>query len=94
MDVATRPADLIESIFGTEDGRVDGVDGHPEIETALVELYRATGQGKYLDRANYFIDRRGHGLLGECRQRDLVVGSQYWQDNTPSARPPASRSTR
>jgi DUF1680 family protein len=83
LEIATRFADLIDSSFGTESGQVDGVDGHPEIEMALVELFRATGEERYLDRAQYFIDRRGHGLLGECRSRDLTFGRQYWQDHLP-----------
>lgn len=78
LEVACRTADLIVASFGTEDGRVDGVCGHPEIESALVELYRETGVTAYLDRARYFIDRRGHGLLG-----DGQFGRQYWQDHVP-----------
>ena len=37
-------ADLIADTFGTEADKVDSVCGHPEIETALVELYQETGQ--------------------------------------------------
>ena len=33
--------------------------GHPEIELALVKLYRATGAQKYLDLADFFIEERG-----------------------------------
>ena len=78
LDVARRVADLVVRSFGTGEGQVDGVDGHPEIETALVELYRETGQRSYLDAARYFVDRRGHGLLGPDR-----FGSHYFQDHLP-----------
>jgi uncharacterized protein len=78
LDVARRVADLIVDSFGTEAGKVDGVCGHPEIETALVELYRETGAESYLERACYFVDRRGHGLLGHGR-----FGRHYWQDHLP-----------
>ena len=44
--VARRFADLITTSFGTGDGQVDGVCGHPEIETALVELHRETGESE------------------------------------------------
>jgi DUF1680 family protein len=52
--------------------------GHPEIETALVELYRLTGQGSYLALARQMIDERGHGTLGAGRR-----GAAYYQDETP-----------
>jgi DUF1680 family protein len=45
---------------------------------ALVELYRATGERRYLDLAAAFIDRRGRGLLGGGR-----FGRAYWQDHEP-----------
>ena len=78
LEVARRVADLIVDTFGVEAGKVDGVCGHPEIETALVELYRETGAQPYLERARYFVDRRGHGLLGDGR-----FGRHYWQDHRP-----------
>ena len=78
LEVARRVADLIVDTFGIEAGKVDGVCGHPEIETALVELYRETGAEPYLERARYFVDRRGHGLLGDGR-----FGRHYWQDHRP-----------
>jgi uncharacterized protein len=78
LEVARRVADLVVDTFGTEAGKVDGVCGHPEIETALVELYRETGAELYLQRARYFVDRRGHGLLGDGR-----FGRNYWQDYVP-----------
>jgi DUF1680 family protein len=71
LDVAVRFADQIDSVFGA--GRqIDGVDGHPEVETALVELFRETGERRYLDLAGYFVDSHGRGLLGSevyCQDR-------------------------
>jgi len=84
LRIARRVADLVVESFGPEPGRVDGVCGHPEIETALVELYRETGEPSYLARARYFIDRRGHGLLGDAR-----FGPQYWQDHQPIREAPS-----
>jgi DUF1680 family protein len=74
VTVARRFADLIVNRF-TE---VDAVDGHPEIETALVELYRVTGHRPYLDLAKRFVDLRGHGLLDPDR-----FGPAYLQDHVP-----------
>ncbi|WP_425246149.1 glycoside hydrolase family 127 protein [Streptomyces sp. NEAU-NA10] len=76
LDVAVRFADQIDSVFGPPgSGKLlDGIDGHPEVETALVELYRETGERRYLELAGYFVDRFGHGLLG---------GEAYCQDRVP-----------
>ena len=78
LDVARRVADLVVRSFGSGEGQIDGVDGHPEVETALVELYRETGERSYLDAARFFVDRRGHGLLGPDR-----FGAHYFQDHVP-----------
>lgn len=51
LDTARRFADLIDATFGpAPDKAIDGICGHAEIETALVELYRETGVRRYLDR--------------------------------------------
>ncbi len=61
LEVSCRFADYIDSVFGP--GKRRGVPGHPEIELALVELYRETGQKRYLDLALFFLDNRGSGLI-------------------------------
>jgi len=77
LDVAIRFADHIDNIFGP--GRREGACGHPEIEMALVELYRETQQVRYLDLASFFIDHRGKG-----RMRGIgPYGSEYHQDRLP-----------
>jgi len=58
LDAAKRFADHIDGIFGPNK-RYD-VDGHQEVELALVKLYRATGERRYLDLAKFFLDERGH----------------------------------
>ncbi|GIH25295.1 hypothetical protein Aph01nite_36050 [Acrocarpospora phusangensis] len=52
--------------------------GHPVVEMALVELYRATGTERYLEMARRFIDRRGLPALG-----DIEFGRGYFQDDMP-----------
>jgi DUF1680 family protein len=76
VGVARRFADLLVQRYGV--GGTDAVCGHPEIETALVELYRVTGHRPYLALATRFVDLRGHGLLGSDR-----FGPRYFQDHTP-----------
>lgn len=76
LSVARRFADLLVDRFGP-DG-VEEVCGHPEVETALAELYRLTGHRPYLDLARRFLDLRGRGLLGHGR-----FGPRYYQDHQP-----------
>ena len=76
LEVAVRFADYLVDEFGP--GRRTGVPGHPEIEMALVELYRLTGQERYLALARYFVDARGKGLLENIR-----FGPAYYQDRVP-----------
>ncbi|PYY32637.1 glycoside hydrolase family 127 protein [Curtobacterium sp. MCBD17_030] len=76
VDVAVRVADHLVGVFG--DGGREAVCGHPEIEPALVELGRATGDHRYVRLAQLFIDRRGNGLLGP-----IAFGPEYFQDDLP-----------
>jgi DUF1680 family protein len=77
LDVSRRFADHICSVFGP--GKRAGTCGHPEIETALIELYRTTSEKRYLDMARFFIDQRG--------QKKMVgyasYGPEYHQDHVP-----------
>ena len=84
LDVARRLADHIDSVFGPGK-QVNTVCGHPEVETALVELHRTIDEKRYLDLARYFLERRGHGTLssGADRGHDRDPGPEYWQDHTP-----------
>ncbi|CAM4460676.1 hypothetical protein FHS16_004188 [Paenibacillus endophyticus] len=59
LDVACRFADYIDRVFGTEPGKLQGYDGHQEIELALVKLYQATGERRYVELSHYFLNQRG-----------------------------------
>ncbi|HEV2472151.1 MAG TPA: beta-L-arabinofuranosidase domain-containing protein [Chthonomonadales bacterium] len=81
MEVALSLADHICDLFGPEEqGKQRKLDAHPEVEMALVELYRATGRERYLNQAQFFIDARGHGLLGRPYK---YFEPDYAQDNAP-----------
>ena len=75
LNVAIRFADLLDSIFGPEPKRL-GTCGHEEAEMALVELYRETGEVRYLNLARFMIDARG-------RKPGLFGGGRYYQDHAP-----------
>jgi len=59
LKIACRFADLIDSVFGPEEGKIKGYPGHQEIELALVKLYKATGNPRYLKLSEFFINERG-----------------------------------
>jgi len=74
--IARRSADEIDATFGP--GRREGLDGHAEVEPALVELYRVTGERRYLELASVLVERRGHGHLNANPR-----GAVYSQDHEP-----------
>jgi DUF1680 family protein len=76
LGVARRFADLIDDVF--RGGPERGTDGHPEIEPALVELFRQTGERRYLELADVLVTRRGHGLFAGGR-----FELDYYQDVEP-----------
>ncbi|RKX35037.1 MAG: glycoside hydrolase family 127 protein [Verrucomicrobia bacterium] len=76
-------ADHIDRVFGPKCGQLQGYDGHPEIELALVRLADATGEKRYLDLAKFFIDERGtqpHFFDLEGKKKNRTTA---W-DNRPS----------
>ena len=50
---------ILKAFFGTEPEKIQGYPGHQEIELALVKLYQATQNEKYLALSKFFIDQRG-----------------------------------
>ena len=77
LTIAQRFVDYLHSLFGP--GRRIATPGHPEIEMALVELYRETGERRHLDLAAFFLEHRGRGWLGPGR----FNSSASFQDRVP-----------
>lgn len=74
LDIMIRYADLLAETFSDNGKAGEGYCGHPEIELALVRLYRATGSRRYLDLARCFIERRGtepYFFEKECLKRGV-----------------------
>lgn len=59
LNAVCRYADYIDSLFGPGPSQKRGYCGHEEIELALIRLYRATDEERYLKLAEFFIEERG-----------------------------------
>lgn len=81
LDVACRMADHYDSLFGS--GKRHWVEGHEEIELALVKLYRVTDEERYWKLALWLLEERGHGHgKGEIWDK-AEWGPAYCQDDVP-----------
>lgn len=81
LDVAIRMADHIDTQF--RQANKPWVSGHEEIELALVKLYKATGEEKYLQLADWFLDQRGRGYGKGAIWDKPEWGPKYAQDDVP-----------
>lgn len=59
LNAACRFADYVYECFGKEDGRKKGYPGHEIAEMALMRLYDVTGDEKYRELSEFFINQRG-----------------------------------
>ncbi len=59
LQAAKRFADYAATVFGPEEGKNHGYPGHEIAEMALFRLYELTGEERYKELAEYFIDQRG-----------------------------------
>lgn len=81
LDVAKKFADHLDNTFGP--GKRHWVPGHEEIELALVKLYHATNNKKYLNLAYWLLEERGHGYgKGDIWEKSHW-GPAYCQDDVP-----------
>lgn len=71
LDAAKRFADHIDRTFGP--GKRYEVDGHQEVELALVKLYRASGERRYLDLCRFLLDERGRAHGAERKPFTEVI---------------------
>ncbi len=80
LDAMCKNADLLCKTFNEEG--IQQPDGHEEVELALVRLYRATGNEKYLNQAKFFIDQRGRKGRKNANGSSDLYGT-YAQDHKP-----------
>ncbi|MCK4506802.1 MAG: glycoside hydrolase family 127 protein, partial [Candidatus Aegiribacteria sp.] len=88
INIIIRYADCIDSVFGSGAGQKRGYPGHEELELALVKLFRATGENRYLELAGFFLNQRGtrphyYDLESESREEDPAENYEYWQAHLP-----------
>lgn len=85
LRAACRYADYVCQCFGPEEGKCKGYPGHEIAEMALVRLYEATGQEKYLDLSRFFLDQRGTSpnyFLEEEKRRAQKEGRPVPKDDS------------
>ncbi|MGA8028153.1 MAG: beta-L-arabinofuranosidase domain-containing protein [Bryobacteraceae bacterium] len=77
LDPAIRFADYVVENFGPS--KRPFVTGHPELELALVELYRTTGQAKYLEFTRYLFSgvERERLKLKDADMRYMFSGKPF-----------------
>jgi DUF1680 family protein len=81
LDTACKMADHYDSLFGS--GKRHWVEGHEEIELALVKLFKATKEPRYWKLALWLLEERGHGHgIGMIWDR-AEWGPPYCQDDVP-----------
>jgi DUF1680 family protein len=90
LDVMQKNADLLYRYFITEGA--EGYPGHPEVELALMRLWRASGNEKYRELAEHFVNVRGVDsdfYKKEAAKRDWKVwgndasNKEYQQSHLP-----------
>lgn len=79
LKLMCRYADYIEKVFMIDGSAAFVTPGHPELELALVKLYRATGEKRYLSLAKFFIDQHGNNT----KDQTILSTTNYNQDALP-----------
>jgi uncharacterized protein len=85
--------DLLCKTFGPGADQIHGYPGHPEIELALLRLYKRTNEPKHFELAQYFLEERGNrtGVKGrhfyeverEARGERLCEWPRYYPSSDP-----------
>lgn len=78
LGVAVKNADLVTKTFGPGPDQLQSIPGHQEIELALAKLYRLTGEEKYLETADFFLEERGKPKYNEEGENGM-----YKQNHKP-----------
>ena len=74
LDIMAKNADMLYRHFVTEGA--EGYPGHPEVELALMRLWQATGEERYKELAEHFLNVRGVDpdfFVKEAKRRNWTV---------------------
>lgn len=82
LRLTERFANLIYDVFVTKKSAYFATPGHPEIELALIRLYRTTGNKKYLELCSFFVENRGKS----GKDKPLFSDPKYAYDEVPLRR--------
>lgn len=82
LRIMEKYADYIKDAFVNKKTAEFVTPGHEEIELALVRMYRATGEKKYLELAAFFINKRGIDKENEFGML-AKFGRDYTQSHLP-----------
>ena len=80
LEITRRYADLIDKVFGPGGQCEGGYDGHQEIELALVKLYQATGERRYLELSRRLIANRGQQPLYFDKETERRGSGGYFSE--------------
>ena len=92
LNALIRYVDLLASVYGPGPSQRRGYPGHEELELAVVKLWRATGEPRFLAFARYLIEERGRQPVyfdAEARTREADPGEfsqrtyEYMQAHKP-----------
>lgn len=93
--VSKKLVHCIQNAFGSEKGKINGADGHQEIELALIRLYELTKNTEYLELSQWFLEIRGqdpefyHKQLAENKKMNFdqteipTINTLYFQAHKP-----------
>ncbi|KAJ5563868.1 Six-hairpin glycosidase [Penicillium frequentans] len=86
--------DLLAATFGAQEDQIPGYPGHPEVELALLRLYKVSRNPAHLQLAQFFIEERGNpkGGKGECHYFDAEAKARGESEHDLPMYFPAARS--
>ncbi|WP_067843015.1 glycoside hydrolase family 127 protein [Amphibacillus sediminis] len=76
LKIAQKLANHLFDTFGVDQDKLQGFDGHEEIELALVKLYQVTKDQRYLELSQYFLYERGTDPTFFAKQKKNDPGSK------------------